>query len=53
MSIRIREMAYHKIKLNKILSRITGKPEEQVRQSKLGLCVLSPDICKVQLYSHC
>ncbi|CAI9110609.1 OLC1v1010666C3 [Oldenlandia corymbosa var. corymbosa] len=30
MSIRIREMSYHKIKLNKILSRITGKPEEQV-----------------------
>ncbi|PKI56778.1 hypothetical protein CRG98_022839 [Punica granatum] len=29
-SIRIREMVYHKIKLNKILSRITGKPEEQV-----------------------
>ncbi|KAE9604914.1 putative endopeptidase Clp [Lupinus albus] len=30
MSIRIREMAYHKIKINKILSRVTGKPEEQV-----------------------
>ncbi|KAK9683153.1 hypothetical protein RND81_10G119800 [Saponaria officinalis] len=30
MSIRIREMAYHKVKLNKILSRITGKPEQQV-----------------------
>lgn len=30
MSIRIREMSYHKIKLNKILSRITGKPEEQI-----------------------
>ncbi|KAL3526992.1 hypothetical protein ACH5RR_011648 [Cinchona calisaya] len=30
MSIRIREMAYHKIKLNKILSRVTGKPEEQI-----------------------
>ncbi|XAR51484.1 Endopeptidase Clp [Bertholletia excelsa] len=30
MSIRIREMAYHKVKLNKILSRITGKPEEQI-----------------------
>ncbi|KAJ6364621.1 hypothetical protein OIU76_029560 [Salix suchowensis] len=30
MSIRIREMSYHKIKLNKILSRITGKPLEQV-----------------------
>ncbi|KAG4922943.1 hypothetical protein JHK82_051919 [Glycine max] len=30
MSIRIREMAYHKIKINKILSRITGKPEEQI-----------------------
>ncbi|KAL0343407.1 UNVERIFIED_CONTAM: ATP-dependent Clp protease proteolytic subunit, chloroplastic [Sesamum angustifolium] len=30
MSIRIREMAYHKIKLNKILSRVTGKPEQQI-----------------------
>lgn len=30
MSIRIREMAYHKIKLNKILSRCTGKPEQQI-----------------------
>ncbi|KAL5539559.1 hypothetical protein UlMin_045320 [Ulmus minor] len=30
MGIRIREMAYHKIKLNKILSRVTGKPEAQV-----------------------
>ncbi|XP_051126739.1 ATP-dependent Clp protease proteolytic subunit 3, chloroplastic [Andrographis paniculata] len=30
MSIRIREMAYHKVKLNKILSRVTGKPEHQV-----------------------
>ncbi|GAB4827947.1 ATP-dependent Clp protease proteolytic subunit 3 [Ancistrocladus abbreviatus] len=30
MSIRIREMAYHKVKINKILSRITGKPEEQI-----------------------
>ncbi|KAJ7962137.1 ATP-dependent Clp protease proteolytic subunit [Quillaja saponaria] len=30
MGIRIREMAYHKIKINKILSRITGKPEEQI-----------------------
>lgn len=32
MGIRIREMAYHKIKLNKILSRITGKPQEQVEE---------------------
>ncbi|CAK9317995.1 unnamed protein product [Citrullus colocynthis] len=30
MSIRIREMAYHKIKLNKIFSRITGKPLQQI-----------------------
>ncbi|KAH6784664.1 CLP protease proteolytic subunit 3 [Perilla frutescens var. hirtella] len=30
MSIRIREMAYHKVKLNKILSRVTGKPESQI-----------------------
>ncbi|KAK6927886.1 Clp protease proteolytic subunit /Translocation-enhancing protein TepA [Dillenia turbinata] len=32
MSIRIREMVYHKIKLNKILSRITGKSEQQVEE---------------------
>ncbi|XP_059293391.1 ATP-dependent Clp protease proteolytic subunit 3, chloroplastic [Lycium ferocissimum] len=30
MSIRIREMSYHKIKLNKILSRCTGQPLEKV-----------------------
>ncbi|KAK8532280.1 hypothetical protein V6N12_053725 [Hibiscus sabdariffa] len=30
MSIRIREMVYHKVKLNKILSRVSGKPEEQI-----------------------
>ncbi|PON51210.1 ATP-dependent Clp protease proteolytic subunit [Parasponia andersonii] len=30
MGIRIREMVYHKIKLNKIFSRITGKPVEQI-----------------------
>ncbi|KAK9118574.1 hypothetical protein Scep_016667 [Stephania cephalantha] len=30
MGIRIREMMYHKIKLNKILSRITGKSEDQI-----------------------
>lgn len=30
MSIRIREMSYHKIKINKILSRVTGKSLEQV-----------------------
>ncbi|KAK9116162.1 hypothetical protein Sjap_015109 [Stephania japonica] len=30
MGLRIREMMYHKIKLNKILSRITGKSEEQI-----------------------
>ncbi|GMN55615.1 hypothetical protein TIFTF001_024747 [Ficus carica] len=30
MGIRIREMVYHKIKLNKIFSRVTGKPYEQV-----------------------
>ncbi|KAM6582756.1 hypothetical protein CsatB_009758 [Cannabis sativa] len=32
MGIRIREMVYHKIKLNKIFSRITGKPESQIEQ---------------------
>ncbi|XP_020596200.1 ATP-dependent Clp protease proteolytic subunit 3, chloroplastic-like [Phalaenopsis equestris] len=30
MSLRIREMMYHKVKLNKIFSRITGKPEHQI-----------------------
>ncbi|KAA8547751.1 hypothetical protein F0562_004180 [Nyssa sinensis] len=30
MGIQIREMVYHKVKLNKILSRITGKPEQQI-----------------------
>lgn len=30
MSIRAREMMYHKIKINKILSKITGKPEKQI-----------------------
>ncbi|KAH9603571.1 hypothetical protein KSS87_007119 [Heliosperma pusillum] len=30
MSIRIREMAYHKVKINKIFSRVTGKPEQQI-----------------------
>ncbi|KAK2415244.1 ATP-dependent Clp protease proteolytic subunit 2, mitochondrial [Trifolium repens] len=29
-SIRAREMVYQKVKLNKILSRITGKPEAQI-----------------------
>ncbi|KAF6138903.1 hypothetical protein GIB67_025632 [Kingdonia uniflora] len=30
MSVRVRETVYHKVKLNKILSRITGKPEKQI-----------------------
>ncbi|KAJ4706981.1 ATP-dependent Clp protease proteolytic subunit [Melia azedarach] len=30
MSIRIREMSYHKLKLNKILSRVSGKPLQQI-----------------------
>ncbi|MED6171840.1 ATP-dependent Clp protease proteolytic subunit 3 [Stylosanthes scabra] len=30
MSIRIREMAYHKVKINKILSKITGKSVDQI-----------------------
>ncbi|CAI8613435.1 unnamed protein product [Vicia faba] len=30
MYIRVREMAYHKVKINKILSRITGKAESQI-----------------------
>ncbi|KAJ8442456.1 hypothetical protein Cgig2_022339 [Carnegiea gigantea] len=28
--IRLREMGYHKVKLNKMYSRITGKPEQQI-----------------------
>ena len=34
MSIRVREMMYHKIKLNKIFSRITGKPESEVMNAR-------------------
>lgn len=40
MSIRIREMAYHKVKLNKILSRVTGKPESQVGQPEIILMMI-------------
>lgn len=32
MGLRIREMAYHKVKMNKIFSRITGKPEKQIEE---------------------
>ncbi|XP_008786556.2 ATP-dependent Clp protease proteolytic subunit 3, chloroplastic-like [Phoenix dactylifera] len=32
MGLRIREMMYHKVKMNKILSRITGKPEKQIEE---------------------
>ncbi|RWV82273.1 hypothetical protein GW17_00056238 [Ensete ventricosum] len=30
MGLQIKEMMYHKIKMNKIFSRITGKPEQQI-----------------------
>lgn len=30
MGLRIREMMYHKVKMNKIFSRITGKSEQQI-----------------------
>ncbi|XP_077220709.1 ATP-dependent Clp protease proteolytic subunit 3, chloroplastic-like [Tasmannia lanceolata] len=30
MGLQIREMAYHRVKMNKIFSRITGKPEQQI-----------------------
>lgn len=30
MGLMIREMMYHKVKMNKILSRISGKPEKQI-----------------------
>ncbi|XXG83796.1 hypothetical protein AAC387_Pa10g1472 [Persea americana] len=32
MGLRIREMAYHRVKMNKIFSRITGKPEKQIEE---------------------
>jgi ATP-dependent Clp protease, protease subunit len=35
MGLQIREMMYEKIKINKIMSRITGKPEEQVQYALL------------------
>ncbi|VFQ82226.1 unnamed protein product [Cuscuta campestris] len=30
MMIRVREMAFHRVKLNKIFSRVTGKPEQEI-----------------------
>uniref|UniRef100_A0A1D1Y1R2 ATP-dependent Clp protease proteolytic subunit n=1 Tax=Anthurium amnicola TaxID=1678845 RepID=A0A1D1Y1R2_9ARAE len=30
MGLQIREMMYHRVKMNKIMSRITGKPEHQI-----------------------
>ena len=44
MSIRIREMAYHKIKINKILSRITGKPDKQTFGSLLTVAASSGNL---------
>ncbi|XP_022759304.1 ATP-dependent Clp protease proteolytic subunit 3, chloroplastic-like isoform X2 [Durio zibethinus] len=32
VGIRVREMMYHKIKLRKTFSRVTGKPEEQIEK---------------------
>ncbi|EHA8586953.1 ATP-dependent Clp protease proteolytic subunit [Cocos nucifera] len=32
MGLRIREMMYHRVKMNKIFSRITGKPEKQIEE---------------------
>ncbi|XP_031501113.1 ATP-dependent Clp protease proteolytic subunit 3, chloroplastic [Nymphaea colorata] len=32
MGLRIREMMYHKVKLNKIFSRVTGKSESQIEE---------------------
>lgn len=49
MSIRIREMAYHKVKLNKILSRVTGKPESQVGQPEIILMMIY--FCKNTVHS--
>eukprot|EP00262_Sarcandra_glabra_P003620 TRINITY_DN14368_c0_g1_i1.p1 TRINITY_DN14368_c0_g1~~TRINITY_DN14368_c0_g1_i1.p1 ORF type:complete len:319 (-),score=68.75 TRINITY_DN14368_c0_g1_i1:612-1568(-) len=30
MGLQIREMMYHRVKMNKIMSRLTGKPEQQI-----------------------
>ncbi|KAK7340904.1 hypothetical protein VNO77_21621 [Canavalia gladiata] len=40
--IRVREMAYHKNKINKILSRVTGKPEEQIDMDTIGDYFMNP-----------
>lgn len=35
VGLQVREMMYHKVKLNKILSRATGQTEEKVRDALL------------------
>ncbi|KAF2950387.1 hypothetical protein DAI22_01g182900 [Oryza sativa Japonica Group] len=42
MGLQIREMMYEKIKINKILSRITGKPEEQIDEDTKFDYFMSP-----------
>jgi hypothetical protein len=51
MGLQIREMMYEKIKINKILSRITGKPEEQVLLDNLLLMYcFSTKVCCSLIY---
>ncbi|CAM0881250.1 unnamed protein product [Alopecurus aequalis] len=42
MGLQIREMLYEKIKMNKIMSRITGKPEEQIDEDTKFDYFMSP-----------
>ncbi|KAJ1262773.1 hypothetical protein BS78_09G135600 [Paspalum vaginatum] len=42
MGLQIREMMYEKIKINKIMSRITGKPEEQIDEDTKFDYFMSP-----------
>uniref|UniRef100_M8BU87 ATP-dependent Clp protease proteolytic subunit 3, chloroplastic n=1 Tax=Aegilops tauschii TaxID=37682 RepID=M8BU87_AEGTA len=42
MGLQITEMLYEKIKINKIMSRITGKPEEQIDEDTKFDCFMSP-----------
>ncbi|CAL4963489.1 unnamed protein product [Urochloa decumbens] len=48
MGLQIREMMYEKIKINKILSRITGKPEEQIDEDTKFDYFMSP--CEAKDY---
>lgn len=52
MGLQIREMMYHKVKLNKIFSRITGKPEHQVCNHKPNPLLLIVSIEKRYYYCY-